>query len=245
MALSASDTHHVNNVLRLPAGAQLVVVSKANLQAFAATLTTEQQAGSPENDSLARALIGAPLHENKESQAKSSHLLVALPKSDLPEWITEKATELGISSVCFFQGDRSVVKLKTPADILKKQRRLESVAEAASKQSKRISIPRVSVVESLETALHGLPTNTTFLSCSLDADAVALRECPAPQSNDYALIIGPEGDFSPSEISLLTNSGALKVSLSALTLRVETAAICAIAQSALLWQAINHPRVTP
>ncbi len=231
--LSASDAHHVTNVLRLTNGAPLVVVSKVNLQAFASTLIVD-------TNGEASALIGTPLETAIGDLKKHSHILVAIPKSDLPEWITEKATELGVTSISFFQGDRSVVKLKTAADTQKKQRRLEAVAEAASKQSKRTTIPSVAVIESLEAAIRELPTNTHLISCSLDPDASPLHQITPSAVTDYALVIGAEGDFSAAETDLLKKHNADRLSLGRLTLRVETAAICALAQTALLWQSVKN-----
>jgi 16S rRNA (uracil1498-N3)-methyltransferase len=163
-------------------------------------------------------------------------LIVGLPKSDLPEWIVEKATELGVDSITFFAADRSVVKLKSGPDALKKQRRLEATAEAAAKQSKRTSIPKVTIIESLETALFSLPERSVVFACSLAATATPLKSCAAPESRDYALVVGPEGDFSPNELAVLDRGGARQLSLGNNTLRVETAAICALAQTNLLWQ---------
>lgn len=231
LPLSSTDSHHIVNVLRLSDGAPLTVIEKKSGAAFDADLKIAEQTAHAHIIRQRKATATAGTYP-------ASHILVALPKSDLPEWITEKATELNAASITFFEGDRSVVKLRTAADIQKKQRRLESVAEAAAKQSKRSILPRVSVAEGLETALHGLPEHTELYVCSLEPDAVSLRSPTLLRpSSDYALIVGPEGDFSPAELALATSLNAHKINLGSLTLRVETAAICALAQTAFLWQA--------
>lgn len=229
--LASTDSHHILNVLRLADGAPLTVVEKQSGAAFDAQLKIADQSAYAHIIRQREATGSAGIYP-------ASHLLVALPKSDLPEWITEKATELNAASITFFEGDRSVVKLRTAADIQKKQRRLEAVAEAAAKQSKRSILPKVTVTEGLETALHGLPEDTSLYLCTLDPAAAHLKS-PTLQrpAKNYALIIGPEGDFSPAELALAARLNAHNVNLGALTLRVETAAICALAQTAFLWQA--------
>jgi|GEM_PF-501758 len=242
--LSDADSHHVRNVLRLLPESNIVLVSRVTSEVFNATIVADKSRELRGEKRTVQAEITSVITERKaqlttftpDNLIRYAHLVVALPKSDLPEWITEKATELGATTISFFAGDRSVVKLKTSADTLKKQRRLEVVAEAASKQSKRSNIPKIVVIESLETALHSLPEKCSLFQCSLDADAVMLKKMQPTELANFALIIGPEGDFSNAENALLQKSGAQKISLGTRTLRVETAAICALAQTALLWQ---------
>ena len=47
------------------------------------------------------------------------------------------------------------------------------------------------------------------------------------------LIVGPEGDFTPAELSAMTDAGALPVGLGANRLRVETAAVALLAAAGL------------
>jgi 16S rRNA (uracil1498-N3)-methyltransferase len=246
ITLSSRDSHHVRDVLRLELGAELVVVSKISGESFSARIAELHSKGlhskglhSKGLDFEARVVVETTtkaVQATRTGDAKCAHLIVGLPKSDLPEWIVEKATELGVDSIAFFAADRSVVKLKSGPDALKKQRRLEATAEAAAKQSKRTLIPKVTIIESLETALFSLPESSVVFACSLAATATPLKSCAAPESRDYALVVGPEGDFSPNELAVLDRGGARQLSLGNNTLRVETAAICALAQTNLLWQ---------
>lgn len=57
----------------------------------------------------------------------------------------------------------------------------------------------------------------------------AQSSCPAPQARRIALIIGPEGGFSPGEIERLKAAGAATVSLGRTILRTETAGMAALA----------------
>jgi 16S rRNA (uracil1498-N3)-methyltransferase len=54
-----------------------------------------------------------------------------------------------------------------------------------------------------------------------------------------ALWVGPEGDFTPGEYSLVANSGAHAVSLGERVLRCETAAIAGLA---ILFQELGTQR---
>ena len=51
----------------------------------------------------------------------------------------------------------------------------------------------------------------------------------APTNNDTSILIGPEGDFTPSEIETALSANYLPVSLGATRLRTETAGMVAAA----------------
>lgn len=156
-------------------------------------------------------------------------LYQGLPKADKMELIVQKSTELGVRAIVPVEMDRCVVKLKDK-DRVKKQERWQKIAYEAAKQSKRGRIPNVDLpmkLKQLESALkaHDL---VIFLyenekDCSIQK---TLETC---KGKNIALIVGPEGGFSESEVELLSNYGCISTTLGPRILRTETAGLACIA----------------
>jgi len=62
--------------------------------------------------------------------------------------------------------------------------------------------------------------------CEEDKEKELLKNSIQPQEN-YLLLVGPEGDFSPVEIKIALEKGFKPVSLGHTRLRTETAALVA------------------
>ncbi len=115
----------------------------------------------------------------------------------------------------------------------------------ASKQSRRTTIPEVSDPIPLKQALdqerspHRILLSETEQALTLtsaledsnrQSDTGATSEQPSPNSPiTHALAVGPEGGWTPEEMSLFTQHNWLSVTLGPRILRAETAAIAAIA----------------
>ncbi|WP_411287379.1 16S rRNA (uracil(1498)-N(3))-methyltransferase [Phenylobacterium sp.] len=155
-------------------------------------------------------------------------LIVALVKRGRLETIVEKAAELGAARV------RPVITQHTNADRVRLER-LQAIAVEAAEQTGRLDVPKVFEPLKLEKLLAGWETGRHLLFCDEAGDAAplidALREAPG---GAWAILVGPEGGFSPAERDRLrTLSFAIPVSLGPRILRADTAAISAMT----LWQA--------
>jgi 16S rRNA (uracil1498-N3)-methyltransferase len=137
-----------------------------------------------------------------------STIAVAIPKQDRPEWIVQKATELGVDRIVFLEAERSVVRWDEMR-AARHRARLERVAAEALMQSRRVWLPQVS---GPVPAAHVLP------------DAVAAEPGGRPvAASDRTVAIGPEGGWTAAELALAAGT----VALSDGVLRVETAAVAA------------------
>jgi len=152
-------------------------------------------------------------------------LLQAVPKGKLFESIIQKATELSAARIVPLLSERVVVHLNKK-DAVRKAAKWQGVAVEAIKQCGAPWLPRV---DNPITPNEFLAKNEQFdlaLVGSLQPDAKHpksfLRNDSKPKS--AAIWIGPEGDFSPSEIERVKRSGAHPVTLGPLVLRTETAA---------------------
>lgn len=155
-------------------------------------------------------------------------LVVALVKRAPLENIVEKAAELGARRI------RPVVTERTNADHTRVDR-LQAIATEASEQTGRLDVPQVLEPQKLERLLEAWEPGRRLLFCDEAGDArpaleVLRDEAPGP----WAILIGPEGGFSPREREVLRSLPfATPATLGPRILRADTAAISALT----LWQA--------
>ena len=167
------------------------------------------------------------LHEELESDAALPlHLLLAVFKFDHMEWAIEKATELGIARITPILARRTEKHLAQSA--LKRSERWRRIALEASKQSRRTTIPEVADPIPLKQALEQ-ETSPNRILLSETEQQTPLLAALNQQAGDTALAIGPEGGWTPEEMSLFTQHQWQPVTLGPRILRAETAAIAAIA----------------
>ncbi len=146
------------------------------------------------------------------------HIAIAPTKNiDRIEFFTEKSTELGITEITFLQTAQSERK-HLNIDKLRKQ------AMAASKQSLRTHFPVLNDVQKLTDFIKTVNPAATFVAhCNEQLERSSLQEIAALK--DLTVFIGPEGDFSESEIDLLASKGIKAISLGNQRLRTETAGL--------------------
>lgn len=157
-------------------------------------------------------------------------LIQAIVKGDTMDWIIEKAVELGVRRIVPLMAQRSIVRLNA-AEAAKKQLKWQRVALEASKQCGQVWLPEVVAPCNVASACALIEKAELKLIASLQQDAASLseiRKCSAARIAHAALAIGPEGDFTDEEYDFLRQAGGLPWSLGKLTLRSETAAICAL-----------------
>ena len=155
-------------------------------------------------------------------------LVQAIPKSQKMEWIIQKATELGVREIIPVMTERGVVRLMGD----KAEHRVERwqrIAEEAARQCRTAWVPRISPVVGMNRLLEEGIRGDLLLLASLEPQAVLLRDylrsIAGRKIHSVALMIGPEGDFTPVESRLAKDKGAIPVSFGASVLRVETAAV--------------------
>lgn len=154
-------------------------------------------------------------------------LLAAVFKFDRLEWMIEKATELGVTSVVPMIAARSEKHLAEAA--LTRVERWRRIAFEAAQQARRLAPPEITEVTSFERAIQEATAGHRWM---LDEDAGMPAGKPllgaAPESGS-ALLVGPEGGWTEDERRRARESGFAAVGLGPLVLRAETAAIAALA----------------
>jgi len=143
---------------------------------------------------------------------------------DRYEWFVEKATEIGVDVIAPVIGERSERKVL-------KTERLRRLALSATKQSLKAAIPQVAEPVSVRDFIAAAPTDALKLICYCfdDVERIPVTDVLRRQKeNRIAILIGPEGDFSPEEAALARERGWIPVQLGPSRLRTETAAVTAV-----------------
>lgn len=160
-------------------------------------------------------------------------LFACVTKGSRWDWTIEKATELGASRIVPVISDRTIVRI-AGGEREAKRERWTRVAEDAARQSDARWIPEVLAPVSFRESLALAAETTCFVGALVEPPArpilaeFELRrgECAAKKGG-VSVFVGPEGDFTPEELSRLLEV-AHPVSLGPTVLRAETAAIFAL-----------------
>jgi 16S rRNA (uracil1498-N3)-methyltransferase len=151
-----------------------------------------------------------------------------LPKSDKMDWIVQKATELGVSSIVPLMSERTIVKVK---DEEKRLIRWRKIAREAAMQSNRPDIPKVELIRQVDDFLRTpVSDSRTLLLFPWEEGTEPIRNVLRQHSGakNIIVLIGPEGGFSSAEAESARSRGFHLVSLGPNILRTETAAIAAL-----------------
>jgi len=155
-------------------------------------------------------------------------LVAALIKFDRFEWLVEKATELGVSSIQPFEAIRSERGLAQAA--IKRVARWERIALEASQQSRRAHLPRIERPVRLAKALE-MEENVRLLLDEADTAPPLLTCFPEKRTvaDHVGVLLGPEGGWTEDERVEAVMAGWAPASLGQTILRTETAGIAALA----------------
>jgi len=201
-ALPAAIERQVRTVLRLRDGARIVLLTGDG------------------NEAVCRLDAGmCVLEERRASVGEPRHRLTivqALLKGDALDEVVQHGTEVGVAEFRLVVTERCVARELS----VRRLERLQAIARESAEQSERGIVP---VVRG-PVALGGALSSGSVLL--LERYPVALRELEAPPAS---LIIGPEGGFTPNEVSAATNSGVQLAGLGPRILRSQTVAVAASA----------------
>ncbi|QCR22149.1 16S rRNA (uracil(1498)-N(3))-methyltransferase [Pontibacter sp. SGAir0037] len=149
-----------------------------------------------------------------------AHIAVAPTKNlDRIEWFVEKAVEVGVSEISFLKCEHSERK-----DL--RLDRLEKIAISAMKQSKKGYLPLLHDMVPYQKFLQTCVPEDTFIA-HLEDDATKGLKDYYRHNRAHCILIGPEGDFSRSEIEAAYERGIRPVTLGTSRLRTETAGLVA------------------
>ncbi|SRR5581483_5611686 len=218
LALNADEAHHAVDVLRMKAGERAVVFNGRGVEA-----TVEL------TDVTKKFVKLKPLHHAKTAPLGCEIMLgQAVPKGKNMDLIIQKATELGAAAIVPLLSERTVVQCDS-AEIAKKQEKWQAIAIEAAKQCGQNWLPQIQrPISPKEFFQTGQRFDVTLIA-SLQPDAMHLKKVLAEFGDKMPkrvlVLVGPEGDFTPAEISLAKSHGCRPITLGPIVLRTETAAI--------------------
>jgi 16S rRNA (uracil1498-N3)-methyltransferase len=214
-ALTGPHAEHLARVLRAQVGQEFDIATGSAIRRGRITSISDTRV----EFELAEAISAATLPDLT--------LLLAIFKFDRMEWAIEKATELGVRRIVPVIARRTDAHLASAAN--KRFDRWQRLAHQASEQSRRPATPELaSPIKVSEAVAISATTRILLAETETQHKLLDRLESHQPEAS-LALAIGPEGGWSPDEITTFTTAGFLPASLGPTILRAETAAIAAVA----------------
>ena len=209
MTLSAEESRHVKNVLRLTEGDEVTLFDGSGREYSAVV------------DHVARDAVHVHVVREAVSDREPGirvTLLVGALKGDKTELVVQKATELGVMRIGVFSSRYCAAYMNE-----NKLERLRRVAREAAKQCLRATVPEVVYYGTLEEALRaGEGCRHKLFACEfLPAGGEGLGVL----QESVCAVVGSEGGFSEEEYEAARQLGYTGISLGRRILRAETAAI--------------------
>ena len=214
VSCSPEQASYLRNVLRLADGNEILVFNGRDGEWRARLVAEGKRGASLEIAELVRPQAGGP----------DLHYLFAPLKRARLDYMVQKATELGVQRLV------PVLTRHTVAERVNLDRMRANVIEAAE-QCGILRVPDVAEPVKLPALLDGWDSSRRIVFCDEDAEqaspiAVLSTLAPGP----LAVLIGPEGGFSPDERAMIrARPEALALSLGPRIMRADTAAVAALA----------------
>ena len=208
--LSKEHTHYVVNVMRMKRG--------SNINFFNKDGEWLSEIVFLDRDRVEVKFLNKLKEPTKNSNIE---LAICLVKKSPMDTILQKATELGVTKITPIVSERTEVKE------LNFERAKKIVIEA-TEQSNQLIPPEISKVIRLKDFLSNLDGSVKLLFADVNSRENLKKETFS-EAKSLSVLIGPEGDFSPSEIELIYgNSNVVPFTISRNILRSDTAVISAI-----------------
>ncbi|TAF46553.1 MAG: 16S rRNA (uracil(1498)-N(3))-methyltransferase [Sphingobacteriales bacterium] len=162
------------------------------------------------------------IHHQKQYGQRNHYLHIAIAptkNTERLEWFLEKATEIGIDEITPIiceHSERKEIKIERAIKII----------TSAVKQTLTAYHPILNQALTYTNFLHHASADAKFIAHCHNFDKQAIKTNFIPHQK-YLILIGPEGDFSASEITAAQQNGFKPITLGNTRLRTETAALAA------------------
>lgn len=214
VSCTPEQANYLKNVLRLDAGAQILVFNGRDGEWLAQLV----EAGK-------RTVVLAAERQTRPQQGGPDLVYVFAPlKRSRLDYMVQKATEMGAARIV------PVLTRHTIAERVNLDRMRANVIEAAE-QCGILRVPRVDEPQKLGKLLETWDPARQLVFCDEAADLKSpIEALSALQAGPVAVLIGPEGGFSPEERQqILSLPVARAISLGPRIMRADTAAVAALA----------------
>jgi len=219
--LDEAASHYLAKVLRMQAGRDLILFNGEGGE-YAGQITQVTK------KSVAVALGGFSA-DNRESPLQLE-LAIGISRGERFDYVLQKATELGVSKITPLLTERTEVKVSSDRQE-KMHERWQHIIISACEQCQRNMLPELGEPQKIDDWLSNCQAELRFVLHHRDSQKLPAEK--SPQS--VALLVGPEGGLSESEIELAKNKEFAALTLGPRVLRTETAPVTAISLVQYLW----------
>ncbi len=218
LTIEGEEAKHILSVLRCGSGDVIYVVDGCGTK-------YEVRIEEISRDFLQGSILSCTEKENEPA----CHLTLAqaVCRKERMDFVIEKATEIGVSSIIPILTERNLIKVSRASSQKKKIDRWRRLAIASMKQSLRTVLPEIQDIIKFEQLLSKVPSFDLCLIASLCKDSKSIKECEQLNRGvkNILLIVGPEAGFTEEELSKAKAQGTIPISLGSRRLRTETAGI--------------------
>jgi 16S rRNA (uracil1498-N3)-methyltransferase len=224
ITLSAEESHHLVVVNRAREGDTVVAFDGKGAEWICGLRLADKKA----------AQLSVRFAQKAKPLPYSITLGQALPKGSGMDAIVRKATEIGTARIIPLESERTQVHLDSDRSD-KKTEKWQTAALEAAKQCGNPWLPEIAPVEKAAAFMEGAKGYDLKLIASLQPGAKSLKsvllsyhQATGKTPKNVLWLVGPEGDFTPAEMSLSRSAGFEPITLGPLVLRCETAAVYAL-----------------
>lgn len=224
LTLSPDESHHLVVVNRARLGDTVVAFDGKGAE-WICELVGDRRSG---------AVLKVRFKQKIKSLPYEITLGQALPKGPGMDAIVRKATEIGAARIVPLESERTQVHLDGDRSE-KKIEKWQIAALEAAKQCGNAFLPDVQPIQNATAFMESAKGYDLKLIASLQPGAKSLKSvlmsyAAANQRPPRKVVwlIGPEGDFTPAEMSTAMSAGFAPITLGPLVLRCETAAVYAL-----------------
>lgn len=224
ITLSPEESHHLVTVNRARAGDTVVAFDGRGTE-WICELTGERKNA---------AVMKVRFRQKAKPLPYEITLGQALPKGPSMDAIVRKATEIGAAHIVPLESERTQVHLASDRSD-RKIDKWQTAALEAAKQCGNPFLPEITPVKKAAAFMESARGYDLKLIASLQPGARSLKAVLAEfhaahfrPPKKVLWLVGPEGDFTPAEMSLSRSTGFEPITLGPLVLRCETAAVYAL-----------------
>jgi 16S rRNA (uracil1498-N3)-methyltransferase len=229
--VTGRELHHMRDVMRLGPGAEVTLYGASGLEYTGHIACFER-------DAALVMLAATPLA--RERPVPSLILAVGMIKAARMDLLVEKAAELGAAEFWPVLCARSVVREPGP----ERRERWRRISLAAVKQSLRPDTMVIHEPVDVAAIVRRAPKAALGVTCIDGAQPLsALMRCKGNDlkaANPVILAVGPEGDFTAEELTVLRDAGFVAAGLGHNRLRSETAGLAALSIAMGIFSELNN-----
>lgn len=219
VTLRDNPAHYLTHVLRLKAGDAVALFNRTEGEWLARI------------SEMRKKEVLLTLEGQRKAPAQTVGLTVCFApiKGGRMETIIEKATELGASVL------QPVITSRTIVDKVNAER-ADAIAREAAEQCERTDWPEIREPVKLLKLLGDWPSDVPLIYGDESGASASVTQLPKEKPSQWAILIGPEGGFTPEELNALKHlNGARGVGLGPRILRADTAVITLCALTLAVW----------